>query len=190
MTRLSVLHLDRLKHEAELLRKQLHADDPDVARSAAGRVGVFPPRGALTTEEILRQRGSLRHKDFLRVIAREQGFDSWQALKEKSDRLNVLREARRDKGVSLLYPRWASAFTNRWHAHLSDARDDLAAKGGYLLTHDRYYFIVTAAYIAELGVDPDDPDWTRIAHDWTSDIDLQARGRLEARIRRAALATT
>jgi hypothetical protein len=178
----SLLHPERLKKQAALLRKDLCAADPARATAAAERLRPHPPFSAHDTAGILEQRNQWQHKDFLRAIAAELGFDSWQALKDKSDRLLALRTARQAKGTSLLCPRWAAAYTNAWFTDYDTARQSRENSDGYLLVHDRFFLVVTADYVAQLGTDPEDPDWTRIGRDWTSDRDPAARDRLRAQI--------
>ena len=72
------LSLDALRRRAKSLRKAFNANDP----AAVDRVRMIAPREAGQP---------LKHADFLHVIAREAGFDSWPRLKFAAETMGVDR---------------------------------------------------------------------------------------------------
>ena len=46
------------------------------------------------------------------------------------------------------------------------------------LAYRRDRFVAGRAFVEDLGLDPDDPDWRRIGHDWVRPRDPAARARL------------
>jgi len=84
---------------------------------------------------------------------------------------------------------WVSGlavFLNHWFADYAQARAHLEAEGGYLLPYGSQCFIANTEAIRELGLDPDDPDWTRIGWDWVRPADQDAWQRLRAKRELAA----
>jgi hypothetical protein len=47
----------------------------------------------------------------------------------------------------------------------------------------RQFVVCESGFVRALGVDPADPDWERIGHDWVRPKDPAARARLEVRLR-------
>jgi hypothetical protein len=74
-----------------------------------------------------------------------------------------------------------AVFLNHWHSDYAQARAQLDAEGGFLLPYRAQYFIVGGEAIRELGLDPDDPDWSRIGWDWVRPADRSAWERLRAK---------
>jgi len=116
--------------------------------------------------------GEAQHKHCLAAVAREIGFRSWQ---------HAVRVLRGDDEIedfgTLLMPRSCGGFLNQWYANYAEAREGLS-ETRYLLAYKRDFVIVTREFIAELGLDPDDPDWQLIGRDWVKPRDLGARRRL------------
>lgn len=78
----------------------------------------------------------------------------------------------------LMYVSRMEVFVNRWFATYEEARASLESEDGYLLPYKRHFFVTVAGAIRELGLDPDDPDWTRIGRDWVRPVDIEAWERL------------
>lgn len=74
-----------------------------------------------------------------------------------------------------------AVFLNHWYSDYAQARAHRDAEGGYLLSYRSQYFIVGGEAIRELGLDPDDPDWSRIGWDWVRPADQSAWERLRAK---------
>lgn len=73
--------LDRLRRDAKALKKAHEAGAPD----ARARIRAHPPRP---------EGQELKHADYLHVIAQENSFASWPALKEAVETLGMDRAAR------------------------------------------------------------------------------------------------
>ena len=70
------------------------------------------------------------------------------------------------------------AFLNEWFTSYEEARRCLEAKGGFLFPYGGQFFVAEATAVRELGLDPEDPDWERIGHDWVRPADAEAWERL------------
>jgi len=153
--------ISELKIRARVLHRSVQAGQPEGLRRLA--------KPSKSSEPFA---GEAQHKHCLAAVAREVGFRSWQHA------VRVLRgdEATEDFGT-LLVPGSCGAFLNEWHANYSSARQSLS-EGRYLLAYKRDFVVVTRDFITELGLDPDDPDWQRIGHDWVKPGDFAARRRL------------
>lgn len=160
--------LPRLRAAAQLLLKKLRGGDRATAERLA-RLQSFAADGAAA---LLQQPARVRLKHALTLVAVERGFASWPALKR----------AREATGDEVYAPR-VSLYLNLWFAEHAEARQVLAAQGGYLLPYRRYCYITSAEGVRELGLDPDDPDWARIGFDWLQPADREAHARLQARWR-------
>lgn len=171
-----------LKTQASILNKRLRSTTHADAIQAAGRLLCLPRFVQATPEEVLRNADSVQRKDLLRVVAIEQGFASWQALVAKARKREAWRARRAQSEFSQLYPHWAIAFTNEWYHDYRSAQAALEVRGGYLLPHNNDYFIAAADYVAQLGLDPHDPDWDLIGYDWARPADTAAHARLAARL--------
>jgi len=79
------------------------------------------------------------------------------------------------------------AFLSKWSVAYEEAKALLEAEGGYLLPYQDHFFVTTAGAIAELGLDPADPDWARIGFDWVRPADAAAWQRLNAKRESAAV---
>ena len=81
------MSLDKLRKSARLLRRSVEVGAPE----ALARLRQHPPRAAGVT---------LRHGDYLHVIAQEQGFASWPALKLAAE-LSGLDRARQQQRLKI-----------------------------------------------------------------------------------------
>lgn len=81
--------IDQLRRDATALKKSFFSDDP----AARARVQSHVPG---------REAASLKHADFLHVVAREQGFASWPHLKLSAETNGMDRAARQQRlGIAL-----------------------------------------------------------------------------------------
>ncbi|MHC0052374.1 ankyrin repeat domain-containing protein [Actibacterium sp. D379-3] len=78
------LSLERLRRSAKALKLDYEAGAP----AAAARLRMHPPRPAGTP---------LRHADFLHVVARENGFESWPRLKFAAETVGLDRAAKQQR---------------------------------------------------------------------------------------------
>lgn len=176
--------LARNRARARLLLSHLRGNDPTRARAAAERMLRLRSFAAATADELLAEPTRVRLKHALTVVAVEQGFASWVALKAAS-----LAAAPSDRSLAAdaLYVPRMGVYLNRWFADYDEARAALAQEGGYLLPYRQYFFLTVAGAVRELGLDPDDPDWRAIGFDWVRPADAAAHARLVER-RMATLA--
>ena len=115
---------------------------------------------------------TLQRKHALRVIALENGFASWLALKL----------SQKPSLETLLRPRGAPSFLNDWHTDYDVAKKALESSGGYLLPYKSQFFIVQRGYIEALGLNPDDADWQRMGFDAVKPKDRAAWERLRGKL--------
>lgn len=154
--------IDLLKGQARVLHRA----------AQAGEVGALARHRRLKElaelgDDALKAAVLRRHS--LAVLARELGFSGW------SHATGVIRgDVDHDFGT-LLYPDGCSAYWNIWLASYAKAAEIRGQTGGYLLAYRRHYFIVDHHYVANLGLDPEDPAWAAMGRDWARPQDLAAR---------------
>jgi hypothetical protein len=167
--------------QARRLLNQLRAGDTTTAATAAERFRLLHSFADKTAAQVLAARDHLRLKHALAVVALEQGYDSWRALKAAAEahaRASVVATPQTNREM---YARGMDVLLNRWFARYEDARASLEELGGYLLPFDRQFFICEAEGIRILGLDPDDADWALIGWDWVQPQDTAAWQRLRAK---------
>ena len=155
--------IDDFKAHARILQRGVGAKDA----AALARVRVLDELRGLDDDAIA-ERVQRRH--CLAVVAQELGFAGWPQASA------VLRGEDPEDYGTLLCPDRCAAHWNVWSATYAEARGIREEHGGYLLAFDRHYFIVDRHYIADLGLDPDDPDWERIGRDWPRPGDVRRAG--------------
>lgn len=104
----------------------------------------------------------------VRSAASEQSDPDWPAV------LGALRT----HAEPPMYVTAMAAYLNHWFGDYSAAKRFQRSHGGFLLPYERQFFVTTAPALRELGLDPDDPDWDRIDHDWAAPGDRDAWERL------------
>jgi hypothetical protein len=169
--------LQRCRRDAHLLRRRLRTGDAAAAQAAAGRLLVLDEFRDLTAAALLADPRRVRLQHALAAVARERGYGTWDALRSACEATLL--------SATAMYAPAMSAFLNRWFTDYDEARQVRLHEGGYLLPYRHYFFVTTRDAIAELGLDPDDPDWARIGFDWVQPRDAEAHARLRARRRRA-----
>lgn len=169
--------LPECRIRASFLLKDLDSGDASRATRAAERLRSLPAFSKLTPAQLIAQRDSVRRKHALAVIAREQGYDSWNELKQA---LGDETQPRFD--TEAFFTSAVSSFFNRWFASYPEALDSLRAMGGYLFPFRTQFFICEAGFLRLLGVDPADPDWERIGRNWVEPMDAAAHVRLEQKL--------
>ncbi|WP_437280355.1 hypothetical protein WME90_07280 [Sorangium sp. So ce375] len=164
-----------LKIRAELLHKQLASNDAE----ALLRLRALPELSRADEAALAAAASGIRRKHCLAVVARECGFSSWERA-----RLALAGEPGAPELGTLLYGRDGGVL-HHWFATYDEARAHVEAlpeaSRGYLLAYNLHFFIADRAFIASLGLDPDDPDWQAIGWDWARPADLAARSRLYAK---------
>jgi hypothetical protein len=113
-----------------------------------------------------------RRRECLNAVARQWGFPGYLQA-----RAALNGEAAAVEFGTLLYPQHGPTL-NRWYSDYEEAKRDRAACDGYLLAFKRQFLVVGPEYIASLGLDPADTDWTALGRDWVSPPNPAARARL------------
>ncbi|WP_437648743.1 hypothetical protein [Sorangium sp. So ce362] len=164
-----------LKIRAELLHKRLASNDA----GALARLRALPELGRADEAALAAAVPGLRRKHCLAVVARECGFSSWERA-----RLALAGEPGAPELGTLLYGGHGGVL-HHWFATHDEALAHVAAlpeaPRSYLLTYKHHFFVADRAFVASLGLDPDDPDWQAIGWDWAQPADLAARSRLYAK---------
>ena len=164
-----------LKIRADVLQRGVEAGTP----SALARLVALPELRQKSLDELALAAAGIQRKHCLGVVAREAGFDTWlHAVRVLDDE----GEARPDDFGTLLYRRGCGGFLNVWFSSYDEARAHHEERGGYLLAYRRHFFVVEAAFIEALGLDPDDADWAALERDWAMPRDRAARRRLYGKL--------
>jgi hypothetical protein len=164
------LPLAECRVRASLLLKALHAADAPRALQAAARLCALPALSHLCAQQLLQGRERVQRKHALALVAHEQGYASWAALKAARE-AHVL-------DTRLFFRAGGRGFLNRWFASYAEARASLATLPGFLFPYGEQFFVCEAGFVRALGLDPEDPDWARLGFDWVCPRDAQARTRL------------
>ncbi len=163
----------RCRAEARRLLKDLRSAEPARAQPAARRFQRLRSFAALDPADLPALRERARQKHALAVVADEHGHGSWPEL------LRALQSP----------PCWHApalgGFLFAWFAGHGEGSAARAETNGYLLPFRGQCFVCGADAIAELGVDPADPDWARCGFDLVQPADAAAAARLHDARRRA-----
>lgn len=166
--------IEDLKARARILQKGASAKDPAVLARLRSLAELRP----LDDDELARR---VRRRHCLGMLARELGFQGWPHA------ANVLRGGETEDFGTLLCPPECAVHWNVWSASYEEARAIRAQNDGYLLAYRRHFFVVDRHFIETLGLDADDPDWERLGRDWVRPAEIEARGRLYAKLLRVRL---
>ncbi|WP_433926455.1 hypothetical protein AB3662_26400 [Sorangium cellulosum] len=164
-----------LKIRAELLHTRVESRDAE----ALSRLRALPELRRADEAALAAAAPGIRRKHCLAAVARECGFTSWERARRALE-----GEPGAPELGTLLYGRDAGAL-HHWFATHDEARAHIEAlpeaPRGYLLAYKHHVFVADRAFVASLGLDPDDPDWQAIGWDWARPADPAARGRLYAK---------
>src|SRR5262245_23874519 len=83
--------------------------------------------------------------------------------------------------AELWYQTNLDIFLNRWFSNYEAAREALEDQGGFLLPYRNHFFLCKPEVIKALGLDPEDPDWEKIAFDCARPSDRGAFQRLRGK---------
>ncbi len=165
--------LDELRARATVFHRRVQ--DREVA--ALARLRALPELRKATDPQLEQAAAEIKRQQCLNVIARELGFSHWRHAKQIFD-----SEAELEDFGTMLAPPKCCGFVNHWYAQHEEAARAHVLQGGYLLPYKRHFLIVTRDYVKTLGLDPDDPDWDRMGHDWARPRDSHARRRLYGKL--------
>lgn len=160
----SVRHnrLDEFKVRANMLLKDLAAQDRIKNEAAAKRFLQLPFLSHADVAQVLSDIPFFRHKHALAVIAIEKGFANWASL-----RTNVIME-------DCLFYNTSPSFLNVWFNNYADAKDYHLSNGGYLLQYRKDYIVVEKDYIHAIGLGDMEAEWNAIGYDWVKPINKKA----------------
>jgi hypothetical protein len=166
-----------LKVRAEILQKALASAN----QGALDRLRALPEMRRAAQPALVAMSATTRRKHCLAIVAREHGFSGWEHA------LRVLDgdSAEADFGT-MLYGVASGGFLHPWFATYTETHvfaDDALRSGGrpFLLAFGRQFFVAGSAFVASLGLDPQDADWRAIGWDWPRPRDGDARRRLYAK---------
>ena len=153
---------------AKRLLKQLkQSESEETAMEAGARFLRLQSFSGMSASQIMENLENVKLKHALAALALEEGYGSWRELKASAEAT----------GPKMYDPRM-DTFLNRWFVRYGNARASLEEEGGFLLPYKRQFFICETGAIKMLGLDPDDPDWELIGHDWVKPRDREAWLRL------------
>ena len=164
--------LEEFRAQARRLLKTLRQGDETAARTAAARFQSLRSFAERTVQDIQAHPGRVRLKHALAVIARENDYPSWRALK------HAWEDPQQAESATSMYEPGFDVLLNRWFAHYTDAAESLAEQGGFLLPYKSQFLICEDEGIRLLGLDPRDPDWPKIGWNWVQPADREAWQRL------------
>lgn len=162
------------RDDAKRLLKQLRSGG-DHAVPAARRFRQLQTLSQYSADQLTSGQVDVRLKHALTVVATEADFASWAQLKSLCER-DVVPATTPPMHV----PRMDSML-NAWFANHEEAREARSRHGGFLLPYRQQFFVCAAEGIRLLGLDPEDPDWTRIGFDFARPEDNEAWARLAER---------
>lgn len=151
-------HYDYLKESASILLKQAHHGNSE-AISRFRQLRTFPALSAHDSSILT----SLRIKDALAVVAVENGYDSWTALKAALDAAADTSPLAEIKDQ--FYPKHFTTYWNIWFATYSQAKKVLKEGKGYLLPFRNQFFIVEEHFVDSIGIPHTLPEWDEIDRD-------------------------
>ena len=166
-----------LKTRAELLHRAVASGDVQ----AHGRLRALPELKKADEEALASAAARMQRKHCLAVVAREHGFTSWEQAKR------VLGGSAEETDFgTMLYGVASWGFLHPCFATYTETHvfaDDALRSGGrpFLLAFGRQFFVAGSAFVASLGLDPQDADWRAIGWDWPRPRDGDARRRLYAK---------
>jgi hypothetical protein len=117
-----------------------------------------------------------RRRECLNTVAAQWGFSSYSHAKATLTGADDASEF-----GTLLYSRNGPTL-NAWYSDYNEAKRDRAAANAFLLAYKTHFLVVGPEYIASLGLDPDDADWTAIGRDWVKPASVPARTRLYGKL--------
>jgi hypothetical protein len=152
-------HWEFLKNEAEILLKHLHKGDPQ-ALTRFRTLELFQ-KPEMSLQDI--QAGAqLKHS--LLLIALDNGYDSWGALKAALD--EKAENSPLAEITEQFYPKHFTTYWNIWFANYRQAKKVLTEGKGYLLPYKHQFFICEEHFVDSIGIPHTMQEWKAIDRDW------------------------
>jgi hypothetical protein len=174
------VNFEEYKIRTSRLLHDLRSPDPKVSLAAAERFCAHPDWLADKPATLLQHRSRVQRKHALAVVAKEAGFRDWAELKaamsgEREPAFDTMR----------LFPPRSAAFLNLWFRTYEEASVVLRkTPWRFLFPYKHQFFVCEPGFLEARGIDPKDPDWERIGHDWVRPRNAAAHARLSAMLRR------
>ncbi len=165
------LYLSESKVQASKLLKALSSTDAKIQEKAYRRLQILAEFKDKTIPNII---DLVQHKHTLQTIALERKFKSWAELKKYAESHDP------DECINLI----VGGFLNKWFTVYDEAKKEQVHQGGYLFPYKQQFFICEADYIIQMGLDPLDEDWEKIAKDWVKPLHSHAKARLYKKLLR------
>jgi hypothetical protein len=160
-------HYEYLKNEAEILLKHAHNRDAE----AIVRFHCLEQFAALSSDDTPSLE-AIQLKHALHVIAVENSYDSWNALK------SALDTAAETSPFAVIndqfYPKGFTTYWNIWFAKYAQAKKVLQDGGGFLLPFKNQYFIVEEHFVDSIGLPHTLQEWKTIGNDWIHPKNVRA----------------
>lgn len=173
--------INDMRSRANRLLAELRSAEPSAAASAALRLRELPEWKEWTPRQIRILRHRIRRREALEVIARESGFRDWSDF-----RVSVGKPVRGFDTTKLFRAPFTARYLNLWLKDYNEGRQALAEDPSlFLFPHKQHFVVCDPGLLRALGVNPEDPDWQAIGHDWVKPGDLEARARLAEKLRKA-----
>ncbi len=137
------------KIQASILLKSLHSDDATISTQATKRFLRLPEFSELSITDI--PKNNIKRKHALNVIAIENGFHSWIDLKAQ---------------IRFI----VGGHLNNWFVSYEEAKSYQKSNGGFLFPYKNQFFVCSAAYVRDIGFDPDDLNWEMCDFDWVKPL--------------------
>jgi hypothetical protein len=161
MDNLKPVSLLKLKLQARFLLKELQSNSGKSGNEAARFIQIpffFHKHAGWIREHT----DLVQLKHAYQVIAKEYGFDTWSALKQK-----VIEN-------DCLYKPDHVGFIHSWFTNYPEAEKYLNRHGGYLLTFWKDFVVCGKEYIGGLGLGQYEEQWKRIGYNWAKPSEAQA----------------
>jgi hypothetical protein len=132
-------HCEFLRRNARRLLHNVRADEPGKALPVLRRIMAMKVTPELRMTELYAVRTSLQLKHILHMLARELGFASWEACKNRIDSYDssTLDRYRLELGMF-------GDFQQNWFADAAIAQAWQKKNGGYLIAYNRLVVAILA----------------------------------------------
>ncbi|GGX48173.1 hypothetical protein GCM10007385_15000 [Tateyamaria omphalii] len=120
-----------------------------------------------------RLNGRLKRRHALDVIARQLGGAPYVDLVSAPERTPLADPSR-------FFDQPMATYWNHWFRRYDEALAHRTMAGGYLFPFRQQFVVVEEHLLRALGIDPEHPDWARIAFNWARPADPAAFLRLNA----------
>ncbi|TQV72329.1 hypothetical protein FLL45_19115 [Aliikangiella marina] len=147
-------NLNFYKAQAAKLHKQIKQSDLILQSDLNIRLAQF------NMEYWLESPSTVKRKQVLNLIALENGFANWQALKSRVELETAL------DFQTFFCRHGLGGYLNHWFTNYAEAKAHQNAYGGILLPYRQQFFVTPINFLDKLGFDQSDEEWRAIGFDW------------------------